>query len=764
MTSNALADRIIQFLGGREPRPRALDRLAEAMGVGEEELGDFHAACKALMHTGRVVLGARGTVMLPPPADRIVGRFRANPKGFGFVIPDEPNAHGDLFVAPEATGGALTGDAVVARVLKRGKRGGEMQYEGRIIEIVKRGQSRFVGELFRQNLRWFIIPEGNTLHVPIVVDDPSAKNAAPGDQVVVEITVYPRPGADARGVIVKVLGPRGEPDVETQSIIEQFDLPGEFSEDVLAAARDTAAAFDPERIEPDREDLRKLTIITIDPADARDFDDAISLTKNTGRTWELGVHIADVAHFVRPGGPLDVEARQRSNSVYLPRLVIPMLPEVLSNGVCSLQEGQPRLTKSIFITYDEHGHVRASRCSNSVIRSARRLTYEEATAALDGHGKPLPPKVARLLRDMKSLAERIRKRRLKAGMLELELPEVELVFDKAGRAVDVAPEDTSFSHKIIEMFMVEANEAAARWLTDLDVPHLRRAHDAPRRLGDGTLRRFLGVLGHVLPTRLDRAGLQKLLDEVRGKNDAFAVNLAILKSMPRAEYTPARVGHFALASDAYSHFTSPIRRYPDLTIHRLLNMYLQGELSRGGHHQAIPSEAELIKLGKQCTLNEERAENAEGELKLVLILKLLEQRLGDEFDGIVTGIANMGLFVQLHPYLVDGLLRFDSLEDDWWEIDDSRGCVIGQRSGRRITVGDALRVSITRIHVPTRKMELAPADGRRQKDGQTTSRKPRSGRATPARTGRTRSPETGRRKSSKRPGRGPKRSGRRAKK
>jgi ribonuclease R len=727
MPSETLSERVLQFLGGREPRARSLDNLAEAMGVGDSEMGDFHAACRALMKTGRVVLGAKGTVTLPPPPDRITGRFRANPKGFGFVIPDEPNSHGDLFIPPDAASGALTGDTVAARVQKRGKRDGEMRYEGRIVEILRRGQSRFVGELFLQGSRWFIIPEGNTLHLPIIVGDPGAKGASPGDQVVVEITSYPRPGTDARGVIVKVLGPRGEPGVETQSVIEQFDLPGEFASEVVEEARHVAAAFDAKQCAAQREDLRRLTTITIDPVDARDFDDAISLTKGKDGAVELGVHIADVAHFVHEGGAMDLEARERSNSIYLPRHVIPMLPEVLSNGVCSLQEGQPRLAKSAFITYDAQAQVRSARFANTIIESARRLTYEQATAALEDKRKRKPTKVDALLADMADLARRIRARRLKQGMLELELPAVELVFDNDGLATDVRAEDTSFSHKIIEMFMVEANEAVARLFTDIDIPHLRRIHDEPRKLADGSLRKFLAVLGHVLPPRADRATLQKLLDEVRGRDDAFAVNLAILKSMARAEYSPARVGHFALASEAYSHFTSPIRRYPDLAIHRLLDQYLRGELSAGNRTSEIWSEAELMKLGKQCTQHEERAENAEGELKLVLILKLLEKQIGESFDGIVTGIANMGLFVQLNRYLVDGLVRFESLADDWWEIDESRGCVVGQRGGRRITVGDRMKVVISRIHVPTRRLELAPEGGKVARPGAASPKKHRSG-------------------------------------
>jgi len=710
MPSDTYAERILRFVQARGYKPQKLHELAQAMGIGEDEQGDFHAACKALMKTGRIVLGSENALMLPGPPGKIVGTFRGNRRGFGFVIPDTPNSHGDLYVPSGRTGGAITGDTVIARTLKRGKRGGKMLYEGRITSIVKRGQSRFVGELCREFNRWFVVPDGHTLHVPILVGDPGAKRSRPGDMVVVEITQYPTERTEARGVIAKVLGRRGRPGVETLSIIEQYQLPGEFDEAVLEEARAAAMAYSPRKEVKNREDLRKLTVITIDPADARDFDDAISLTGNRDGSMELGVHIADVAHFVRQGGAADNEARERSNSVYLPGTVIPMLPEALSNGVCSLQERQPRLAKSVFITYNRQGRVKKTRVANSIIRSTKRLTYEQATAVLDGKPGRTSAIVVALLKDMERLAKAIRARRLREGMLELDLPEIELVRDEDGNVVDIEPADTSFSHKIIEMFMVEANEAVARLLASHNVPHLRRVHDEPRHLAAGSLRRFLAILGHELPANADRFAVQALLDKVRGKSEAFAVHLAVLRSMQQAEYAPTLVGHYALASEHYCHFTSPIRRYPDLTIHRLIDLYLTGAFKKPGGVQRVPGEKELAELGSLCSANEQRAEAAERELKLVLLLRLLEKHLGDEFDGVVTGVANVGVFVQLERYLVEGLLRFEHLLDDWWEVDPSHGCVVGQRSGYTITVGDRRKVVIARIHIPTRQMELALAE------------------------------------------------------
>lgn len=710
MPPQEYAERILRFVQARGYRPRQLHDLALAMGIAEDEMGDFHAACKALIRSGRVVLGTGQAVALPPPSGRIVGTFRSNPRGFGFVVPDAPNAHGDLYIPAGKCGEAITGDTVAARLLKKGKRRGKMIFEGRIVEIIKRGRSRFVGVLHAQLGKGFIIPDGHTLHVPIFVGDIGAKDAKEGDKVVVEMTQYPEPGTDASGVIIKVLGPNGEVDVETQGIIEQYQLPVAFDDRTLDEARDVVDSFDPSAASAGREDLRKLTTITIDPDDARDFDDAISLTRGSGAEMELGVHIADVAHFVQEGGALDETAKLRGNSVYLPRLVLPMLPEVLSNGVCSLQEREVRLTKSAFITYDGRGRVKRARVANTVIRSTKRLTYRQAAGVLDGKVGRTSAKVVALLKDMQTLAKRIRSRRLREGMLELDLPEVELVHNDGGEVIDVVPADDSFPHKIIEMFMVEANEAVARTLLECGAPYLRRIHDAPtHEPGDG-LAKFLSMLGYDVAADLDRFELQAVLNQAKGTTEAFAVNFAVLRSLRQAEYSPLRVGHFALASEHYSHFTSPIRRYPDLTVHRLIDRYLAGELTGRRDVPGLASHEDLVTLGRHCSDTERGAEAAERELTLVLTLQLLEKHIGEAFDGVVTGVTNAGVFVQLDRFQIDGLLRFDQLGDDWWDIDGTGGTLLGELSGVRLMVGDRLKVLIASIHMSLRRLDLGLAE------------------------------------------------------
>jgi len=613
--------------------------------------------------------------------------------------------------------------------------------------------------------------------------------------VVLEITRYPQAGQVARGVIVERLGPHGRPGVDTIAIIRQHDIPDQFSEEALEEARGAVHAFDVEAELSRREDLRDALLVTIDPVDARDFDDAVSLRRldeqsrdregavssdanrvtlrrgkkaRAAAVWELGVHIADVSHFVRLGGRLDAEARERGTSVYFPRHVVPMLPEVLSNGVCSLQEGQPRLCKSAFVQYDAHGRPVGARFANTVIQSGKRLTYEQASAALeqgmnDREGEPsgepgrassaklggsLALPLAALLKEMEALARTIRQRRLRDGMLVLDLREIDLVLDDEGRVIDAVPTDVSFSHTLIEMFMVEANEAVARLLASQRVPFLRRVHDEPDLDAVENLSRFVRGLGHRIPSRPDRKDLQGLLDGVRGESTSYAVNLSVLKSLSKAEYAARDAGHYALASECYCHFTSPIRRYPDLHVHRLLEAHLTGTLKHGaakgaglagelstdrqgrdrkgagraegrGRRSAryaarapMKSDGEdvganVFKLGKHCSFAERRAETAERELRLVKVLELLSRHPGEAFDGVITGVAGFGVFVQHPRFLIEGLVEVLDLPEDRWDLDDTRSMLIGRRTGRRLRIGDKLRVTVARVDLATRRLLLA---------------------------------------------------------
>ena len=716
---------ITKFLKHADYTPLKLGQLAKALGVSSEDYPKFKSAFDQLRQAGRLTLGARNLISLPPMSGRITGTFRANPKGFGFVIPLEPNSYGDLFIPPDATFEAMTGDIVAAKVVKKGKRAGQMRYTGKVVEILQRAQNKFVGTLLKQKDGWIVQPDGKGFSEPISVDDVGAKGARQKDKVVVEIISWPSEKYLARGVIIEVLGRAGHYESEIKSIIRQYHLPDEFEDSCIEQARQVSAEFNTDQLgsracspatkkeilhfvqndkEKRREDITKKIIVTIDPPDAKDFDDAISLEKNADGNWVLGVHIADVGNFVQPDSPLDAEAKERGNSVYLPGKVIPMLPEILSNGICSLQAGQKRFVKSAYITYDRQGNILSRRFANSVICSSRRLTYQQVDRVLKGHTKGIEPEVIELLKNMQTLSRLIEKRRTKNGMLHLDLPETELIMDKSGRVVDARPADAGEPHTIIEMFMVEANDAVASLLDRLNVPIMRRIHPEPDVLSMKNLSKLIRTLGYSLPRTPDRKAIQDLLAAVEDTDCSLAVNLAVLRSFEKAEYSPLHIGHYALASTHYCHFTSPIRRYADLLVHRVLESYLQKRLDTVNRQQ------DLTELGKHITFTEQRAEDAERELKTVLVLQMLSKRIGDELDCVVTGLAGFGVFVQSRKFGVDGLIKMADLGPDVWKYNQKNQCIVGQRSGCTIHLGRAVKVRIVSVNVPARQMNVSPAE------------------------------------------------------
>jgi ribonuclease R len=441
----------------------------------------------------------------------------------------------------------------------------------------------------------------------------------------------------------------------------------------------------------------------------------------------LGVHIADVGYFVKADSALDAEAKNRGNSVYLPAMTIPMLPEVLSNGVCSLQPGQKRFVKSVYLTYDEEGVILSRRFANSVMQSAERLTYQQADRILKGHTKVAKHEAVELVRDMERLSRTIEKRREKNGMLHLDLPETEVVMDESGRVVDAQPADDSYPHTIIEMFMVEANDAVAGLLDRVDIKFMRRIHPEPDALSMKNLAKIVRAFGYNLGRNADRRAIQDLLAAVKGTDSSFGVNLAVLRSFEKAEYAPVQIGHYALASIHYCHFTSPIRRYADLLVHRVLECYLQNRMDLA---KGMSVEMDLAEIGKHISFTEQRAEDAEKELTTVLILQMLSGRVGEELDCVVTGLANFGVFVQSRKFGIEGLIQTVDLGPDDWEYNPKAGCLVNQRTGRSISLGQALRVRIVSVNVPARQLNVSPIEPMdrgavRKKKGEMKSKKGR---------------------------------------
>jgi ribonuclease R len=703
----------------RPVKPRV---IAQQLGVPKSRWPEVKKAVKRLVIRGELGYGSNHLVQAAGPAgpksNRVVGVFRRAEGGFGFVRPSGAAASEteirDIYIPADKSGDASRGDIVAVRLVGEGGRP-RPGPRGEIVEIVERQTNRFVGTYFEYRGSGQVQIDGPLFTKPISVDDPGARGAEPNDKVVVEMVRFPSQAHRGEGVIVEVLGPRGKPGVDTLSIIREFGLHEEFAEDALEDARRQAEAFD-ESIPPDRLDATGETIVTIDPIDARDFDDAISLVRLDSGHWRLGVHIADVAHFVRPKSALGREARDRATSVYLPDRVIPMLPELISNGLASLQPGKVRYTKTVYMEFTADGLRVASEMHRAAIRSRKRLAYEQVDEFIqspDHWRRRLGAEVCDLLSRMRELAAVLRRRRMARGALELVMPEVKVVLDKQGGVAGAQVVKNTESHQIIEEFMVAANEAVAEMLQEKGIPFLRRIHQAPvpRKLRD--LAGFVAELG--LPSRdlESRPGLQKLLGTVAGRPEQHAVNYAMLRSLPRAVYSPKEEGHFALASECYCHFTSPIRRYPDLTIHRLVDAVLSdGKPARDFD--------KLVVLGEHCSGREQRADAAERELTKVKLLAYLSERIGEEMDALITGVESFGLFVQGVELPAEGLIRVDSLVDDYYRFDRATHTLAGNRSGNTFRLGDLVRVAVARVDLERRELDFRLV-GRRPHPAATTT-------------------------------------------
>lgn len=712
MAVESLEQRLLQLVkqpGYRPAKPRA---LATQLKLDEEATRELKRVIKKLVKDKKVVYGANHLVGPPAAAQqdasgggyRVTGVFRRTQSGVGYVRPagSAPGADRthDIYIAAPHSMDASSGDTVLVR-LKRKTDSRRKNPEGEVVEVIERQTHTFVGTYFEVGGTAYVQVDGKPFSEPILLGDPGVKNARTDDKVVIEMVRFPTHAHGGEGVIVEVLGARGEPGVDTLSIIREFNLPGDFAEDALEEAREQADKFH-DKIPAGRTDLTGQVIITIDPVDARDFDDAISLERDDRGYWRLGVHIADVSHFVRPKSALDREAHHRGNSTYLPDRVIPMLPEIISNSLASLQPDKVRYTKSVFMEFSPEGVPLSTEPMSAAIRSRRRFTYEEVDEYLanpDAWRSKLDPQVHALLGRMRILAGILRARRYGRGGLELAMPEVKVDLDKNGRVAGAHLVENTESHKIIEDFMLAANEAVAELLAKAELHFLRRVHTAPDPRKLKALTEFVSGLGFQTESLESRFELQKVLADVAGQPEERAVNYALLRSLQRATYSPEEEGHYALASDCYCHFTSPIRRYPDLTIHRLLESHMRGKKPRNDF-------GELAILGEHCSDRERRSEDAERELTRVKLLEYLSSRVGTTLEGIVTGVEEFGVFVQGIELPAEGLVHVSSLADDYYRYDRKSHTLTGNRAGNMLRLGDQVTVVVARVDVDRRELDF----------------------------------------------------------
>ena len=665
---------------------------------GQERSSDGRRGKRAV---GRTAPGAPAGSKPEGGRDDVIGVFRRAAGGYGFVHPLTAAAgsrEGDVHIAQSACLDAVNGDTVRVR-LSRERDFRRPGLSGEIVEVVSRAKTRFVGSFFVATNSGWVQIDGTSFPRPVSVGDPGAKSVRADDKVVVEIVRFPTHLRDGEGVIIEVLGQAGEPGVDTRSIIHEFGLPGPFSDEVLDAARAEAARFT-EAVPADRRDLTARTIITIDPVDARDFDDAISLERLERDHWLLGVHIADVAHFVPEGAPVDQEALARGTSVYLPDRVIPMLPEIVSNNLASLQPGRVRYARTCWIEFTADGIPVHTDVERTAIRSCRRFSYEEVDQFLADPGTPeveMTGEVRTLLERMRDLSRILRRRRKNRGALELDMPEVKVDLDRDGRVAGAHVVANTESHQIIEEFMLSANEAVAERLSAAGAGFLRRIHAPPDPRKLRQLTEFVSELGFEVDTLESRFELQRLLGLTRGRPEEHAVHFAVLRSLARAVYGPQPEGHYALASDCYCHFTSPIRRYPDLVVHRALDL-----LARG---RRAPDDG-LVDLGLHCSTLERRAEAAERELVKLKLLLFLSSRIGTEMEAVVTGVEPFGLFLQGLDLPAEGLLPLAELPADSYRFDRASHSLAGRRPGQSWRLGDRVRVAVKKVDLDRRSLEF----------------------------------------------------------
>ena len=713
--SQSLESQILAKLLAVDYQPVTPGVLARQLQLNREQGDDFRNTLATLLETGRARQDKHGRIKPRGSVGTTTGLVRRISSGAGWVIPHQPLQElrgGDIYIAARDLGDAQSGDEVQVRLSSRRRSGG--QRCGIIEKVLKRASTTFVGTWIEQGGRGYVRIDGSQFPDPILIADSGARGPRRDDKVVIEMLRFPSERRAGEAVITQILGKRGDPGIDTKTVIYSLGLPTEFPPEALAEARAATTRFDEDQL-AGRVDLTAETIITIDPSDARDFDDAISLTRSADGTWHLGVHIADVATFVTPGSQLDQEAQRRGTSVYLPGHVIPMLPELLSNGLASLQQDQIRWTKSVLIDISPDGSVLGADFENAAIRNCRRFAYEEVMPIIRQPDGPAAraedPRVVKLLQQMFELAMLLRRRRTEQGALQMGIPEIEIDFDRDGNVTGAHERHHDESHEIIEEFMLLANVTVAQALTSRKIPFLRRVHADPDEMRMLSLQQFVAGLGLTLRKAQSRRDLQELVRKAAGQPVERAVNFALLRAMKQAEYSPEDLGHYALAEEDYCHFTSPIRRYPDLTVHRLINQLIESS------KQPQPAFAELVQLARHCSFTERRAERAERDLIRIRLLRFMSTRVGHEMDAIITGVESFGVFCQGVEIPAEGMLHLSNLGDDYWEFDPTGRSLTNTRTRKQLRLGDHIRVVVAAVDVDRRQLDLAPAGSGRPRTG-----------------------------------------------
>src|SRR4051812_28793092 len=731
MTPMLNSDQLLTAIRDRIDHPATARELLQRLKIPREQRATVKRLLNGLVEAGHLIQTRGNRFGLPDRMNLVTGRVQTHPRGFGFVIPDRPleGISGDIFIAGANLNQAMHGDRVMARIESTG----QDRAEGRIVRILERGSSSIVGRFEKdESGMGFLVPFDRRMITDVMIPDTERKDAKPGDMVVIEITRFPTATRSALGRVLDVLGDIEEPGVDTEIIIRKYGISDVHGEDAIAEAKRLGGAVKEKDIRG-RTDFRPITTVTIDGEHARDFDDAITIEKLPNGNYWLGVHIADVAHYVPEGGPLDEEAYERSTSVYFPERAVHMFPSELSTGLCRLNPNVDRLVQSCLMEIDRRGEVVRYEIHDGVIHSDARMTYTGVNAILTDHDPVMTKKYSALVpmfETMRELFQILNGRRKRRGSIDFDLKEPEIILDDEGMVEQIIALERNVAHRLIEEFMLVANETVAQHLDDNNVPTLYRIHEQPDPLKVDQFEEFISTMGYGLgaPSNAVRPRhFQRLVEKIHGKPEEKPIAFLMLRTMQKARYDPQNQGHFGLAASSYTHFTSPIRRYPDLIVHRTLRESRQG-MNEERSEQLVE---DLPEIARHTSERERRANEAERELVQWKKVRFMADKVGDEFDGYITGVTAFGLFIELIEHFVEGMVHVSTMADDYYRFIERQHVLRGENTGRVYRLGDKVRVQVVKIDMERRQIDLGLTEILDRVRSSEEHRGPRRSRAEP---------------------------------
>ncbi len=696
-----IKETLLSFMREEAYRPMDIQELVSVFDINPDEYKSFKKVLKTMEKEGLIVRTKKDKFGVPERLGLISGKLQVHSKGFGFLIP-ETEGEKDVFVPSSSMNGAMNGDKVLVQITREDING--KKREGEVKEVLSRGNNKIIGVYEDSRNFGFVVPEDSRLNQDIFISKKDRNGANEGDLVICEIVKWADKRRSPEGVIKEILGKKGDKGLDILTIIKKYGLPEEFPAKVLNYAENIEEEI-PEKEYARRVDLRNLRMVTIDGEDAKDLDDAVSIERLDNGKFRLGVHIADVSHYVKEKNPLDREALKRATSVYLIDRVIPMLPRKLSNGICSLNPKVDRLALSCFMVIDNNGKVIQHEIEETVIKTSERMTYTDVTKILENNDEELIKRYDYLVDDFKAMEELctiLREKRMRRGAIDFNFEESKIILNDLGKPVDIKPYDRAIANRIIEEFMLVCNETIAEHMYWTNLPFVYRIHEDPDEEKLEKFKEFVYNLGYVVRWGQEAhpRALQDILDKVKGKKEETVVSTLLLRSMMQAKYSPECVGHFGLAAKYYCHFTSPIRRYPDLQIHRIIKEQINGKIDE----KRVAKLSNIVEVAsKQSSEMERLAQEAEREVDDLKKAEYMQERIGEEFSAIISSVTSFGLFAEL-PNTIEGLIHITALDDDYYIYDEAHLCLIGERTKKVYRLGDEVKVRCSRVDIDNREV------------------------------------------------------------